>query len=275
MRQGKVGGLQGRVLIVGGSDSSGGAGIQADIKTVTALGAYAAAAVTALTAQNTRGVFEVAGVEPDFVARQMNVVLEDIGADCIKTGMLHTAAVAEAVCGVIEEEAAAIPLVVDPVMIAKGGHELLDHAAVDVLKSRLIGLAAVLTPNVPEAEVLAGMDIGDVGDMRRAAETLVSLGAKAVLLKGGHVAGDVVTDLLLWEEGEEIIASPRIDTSSTHGTGCTLASAIAAGLAQKMGPRDAVLRARKYLQRAIETAPALGRGHGPLNHCHNIPRFAE
>ncbi|HWK46075.1 MAG TPA: bifunctional hydroxymethylpyrimidine kinase/phosphomethylpyrimidine kinase [Stellaceae bacterium] len=262
--------MNGRVLIVAGSDSGGGAGIQADIKTVTALGGYAATAITALTAQNTLGVFGVVPIDPRFIAQQMRLVLEDIGADCLKTGMLHDAATIEAVAAVIEQAAATLPLVVDPVMIAKGGAALLDPAAVDGLIHRLIPLATVLTPNLPEAAVLTGGAIDDLADMCRAAEALLTLGASAVLVKGGHLEGPVVRDVLATSAGVEVFEAPRIDSRHTHGTGCTLASAIATGLAQHLDLRAAVTRARAYVREAIRQAPGYGKGHGPLNHGHTV-----
>jgi hydroxymethylpyrimidine/phosphomethylpyrimidine kinase len=258
--------MKGRVLIVAGSDSGGGAGIQADIKAVTALGAFAMTAVTALTAQDTTGVHGVMGVPPDFIRQQMAVVLEDIGADAIKTGMLHSVPVIEAVVAELAARAPRIPLVADPVMVAKGGHPLLEPDAVATLKALLLPRATVLTPNLPEAEVLVGMPIRDLAGMHAAAAALRGLGVPAVLLKGGHLEGPVLTDLLVTAEGVEEFAAPRIATRHTHGTGCTLASAIAAGLAQGMSLRDAVVRARAYVMAAIAAAPGFGAGHGPLDH---------
>lgn len=264
--------MRGRVLVVAGSDSGGGAGLQADLKTVTALGGYAATAVTALTAQNTRGVHGVVAVAPDFIVAQMRVVLDDIGADCIKTGMLHSVAVIEAVAGVLEEYAD-IPVVVDPVMFAKGGHPLLETDAIDCLRERLLPLASVLTPNLPEASQLAGMTIDDASAMVAAGLCLVDQGARAVVVKGGHLAGDRIVDLLLTADFMERTESVRIVSSSLHGTGCTLASAIATGLAQGLELRTAFHRARLFLHQAIRTAPGLGGGHGPLNHGHAIPAY--
>ena len=262
--------MKGRVLIVAGSDSGGGAGIQADIKTVTMLGAFAATAITALTAQNTEGVYGVLPIDPAFIRQQMEVVLDDIGADAIKTGMLHDAPVIEAVAAVLEERAAGVPLVVDPVMVAKGGAPLIETDAIERLKRRLVPRAAVLTPNLPEAEILCGQQIADLAAMREAARALLGLGCRAVLLKGGHLPGDTVHDLLATASGIREWQSPRIDSRHTHGTGCTLASAIAAGLAQGMTVEEAVERARDYVQRAIASAPGLGRGHGPLDHAHPL-----
>ncbi len=262
--------MRGRVLIIAGSDSGGGAGIQGDIKTVTALDGYAATAITALTAQNTEGVFAVAGVAVDFIARQIELVLSDIGADAIKTGMLHNAEVIDAVCDALEAKAGHIPLIVDPVMVAKGGEPLLDAEAVGTLKKRLVANAQLITPNLPEAEALTGRAIEDIEAMRRAAETLKALGPRAVLLKGGHLKGDVIADVYLDDDGMEVFESKRIDTRDTHGTGCALASAIATGIAQDMPLKEAVVRARAYVREAIRTAPGLGSGHGPLNHAHTV-----
>ena len=258
--------MKGRVLIVAGSDSGGGAGIQADIKTVTALNAFAATALTALTAQNTLGVHAVHPVPLDFIARQIEVVMTDIGADVIKTGMLGDSAVIATVCEALELFAPGVPVVVDPVMVAKGGHPLLAAEAVDAMRRQLLPRATVITPNLPEAEALSGMIIATAADMRLAASVLLALGVPAVLLKGGHLPGDELIDLLATPDGIEAFSAPRIHTRHTHGTGCTTASAVAAGLAQGMSLRDAVLRARAYVRAAIASAPGLGGGHGPLNH---------
>lgn len=265
------GSLHGRVLAIAGSDSGGGAGIQADIKTITMLGGYAATAITALTAQDTLGVHAIHRVPPEFVARQIAVVLDDIGADAAKTGMLGDAATIEAVADALARHAPGVPLVVDPVMVAKGGASLLQHDAIAALTRILLPMASLLTPNLPEAEALSGLVIEDVGAMRRAAAALLRLGVPAVLLKGGHLPGDEVVDLLATTDGREEFAAPRIASRHTHGTGCTLASAIATGLAQGMTLRDAVLRARAYVRAAIAAAPGFGKGHGPLNHYVQIP----
>ena len=258
--------MKGRVLVCAGSDSGGGAGIQADIKAITALGAFAMTAITALTAQDTRGVHGVLPVDTAFIRQQIAVVLDDLGADAVKTGMLHDAATIEAVCDELAARAPGLPLVADPVMVAKGGHALLAPEAVETLKRRLLPLATVITPNVPEAEVLSGMTITDEATMREAAELMLTLGVPAVLLKGGHLPGHTVVDVLATAHGVRRFADPRIDTRHTHGTGCTLASAIAAGLAQGLSLGDAVLRARRYVRAAIEAAPGYGHGHGPLDH---------
>jgi len=262
----KAGGMKGRVLICAGSDSGGGAGIQADIKAVTALGGFAMTAVTALTAQNTLGVQGVLGVDVAFIRQQIASVLDDLGADAIKTGMLHDTPTIEAVCEELAARAPGIPLVADPVMIAKGGHSLLAEDAVETLKRRLLPLATVITPNIPEAEVLSGITIADEADMLRAAHAILALGVRAVLLKGGHMEGDVLVDLLATPAGVIRFEDRRIDTRHTHGTGCTLASAVATGLAQGLALEAAVRRGRAYVRAAIASAPGYGGGHGPLDH---------
>lgn len=265
--------MTGRVLIVAGSDSGGGAGIQADIKTVTALGGYAATAITALTAQDTRGVHGIHPVPTEFIAQQMELVLADIGADAIKTGMLGDAPVIETVAAVIAEHAREIPFVLDPVMVAKGGARLLDESASGALRERLLPLARIVTPNIPETEVLLDRRIETVADMEKAARDLVAMGPAAALVKGGHMPGGTVTDVLFDGGDATRYDSPRIDTTSTHGTGCTLASAIACGIAQGLVLESAVARARAYVLRAIQTAPGHGHGHGPLNHGHTVAPF--
>ena len=263
--------MKGRVLSVAGSDSGGGAGIQADIKTITALGGYAATAITAVTVQNTQGVSDIHRVPVDVITAQMRAVLSDIGADIIKIGMLHSADVIDAVAMVIEHDAIGIPVVLDPVMIAKGGHALLATDATDALTKRFLPMSAVLTPNVPEAEAITGIKITDVDAMESAARRLIDQGAKAVLLKGGHMPGKDVTEILVAPPAAcKRFTSARIDTLHTHGTGCTLASGIATGLAQGLSLHDAVSRARAYVRKAIETAPGFGSGHGPLNHGHTV-----
>ena len=260
--------MQGRVLIIAGSDSGGGAGIQADIKTVTALGGYAATAVTAVTVQNTKGVSAIHDVPIDIVAGQIEAVLSDLGADCIKIGMLHTPEIIQAVVDVLSK-AEGIPIVVDPVMVAKGGASLLANDSLTILREQLLPLATVLTPNIPEAKDLTGIDPEE--NPEGALSSLADLGAKFVLLKGGHLFGNNLIDRLRIETGEVLsYESQRIDTVHTHGTGCTLASAIATGLAQHRSLEEAVTRARAYVLEAIRTAPGFGKGHGPLNHGHGI-----
>ena len=234
------------------------------------LDAFAATAITALTAQNTLGVFAVLPIAPDFIRRQMEVVLDDIGADAVKTGMLHDAGVIETVAEVLAGRTPSVPLVVDPVMVAKGGAPLIEPGAIEALKVLLVPHAAVLTPNLPEAEILLGRTIDSLAAMQSAAESLLGLGCHAVLLKGGHLPGDTVYDVLATASGVRVWHSPRIDSRHTHGTGCTLASAIAASLAQGLTIEEAVERARDYVQRAIASAPGFGRGHGPLDHAHPL-----
>jgi hydroxymethylpyrimidine/phosphomethylpyrimidine kinase len=257
--------FRGRVLVIAGSDSGGGAGIQADIKTITALGGYAATAITAVTVQNTLGVTGVHPIPLDVIAAQARAVLDDIGADAIKTGMLGDAAVVETVAAAIDH-AGKVPAVVDPVMIAKGGASLLAEAAIGAMKSLMIPRAALLTPNAPEAAALTGLVVETTDDLRRAGEALLALGAKAVLMKGGHVPGDRVVDVLMTTEGETTFEGERIETRHTHGTGCTLASACATGLAQGLPLHDAVARAWNYVHEAMLRAPGFGAGHGPLDH---------
>lgn len=254
----------GRVLIIAGSDSGGGAGIQADIKAVTMMGGHAATAITAITVQNTLGVHGVHPLPLDLIAAQARAVLDDIGADAVKTGMLGSVEVVETVAALLDEAKA--PAVVDPVMVAKGGHPLLPDEAVQAVARLMIPRAALLTPNAPEAEALTGVAVADLDGQRRAGEALLKLGARAVLMKGGHVPGPVVVDLLLTGDGETVLESERVETRHTHGTGCTLASACAAGLAMGRPLEVAVAEAWAYVGEAIRRAPGLGGGHGPLDH---------
>ena len=253
-----------RVLIIAGSDPSGGAGIQADIKAVTCLGGYAMTAITALTVQNTLGISDVMAVPPAFITAQAQVCLDDIGADAIKTGMLADVAVMEAVSLVIE--GARVFTVIDPVMVAKGGSALLDQDAIAILKEKLIPMAALVTPNLPEAEALTGIYPKSEHRLRNAAMVFKLLGCNGVLFKGGHGEEPVVKDTLWFGGDFTDLTAPRQDTPHTHGTGCTLATAIACGLAQGRAMPDAVSRAHAYVQAAIHNAPGLGSGHGPLGH---------
>ncbi len=262
-----------RILIIAGSDAGGGAGIQADIKAVTALGGYAMTAVTALTAQNTLGVQGVRGVEPAFIREQIRSVLDDLGADCIKTGMLHDAAVIDAVVAELDARANTVPVVVDPVMVAQSGDRLVADEAMAHLRDVLIPRARLITPNIPEAEALLGRPIDGVAAMPAAAEALLDLGCQAVLLKGGHLAEEVLEDVLATRQGITHLRHGRLATTSDHGTGCTLASAIAEGIGRGLDLEVAVRRGRDYLQRALETAVPLGHGHGPVNHGHTVMPF--
>ena len=265
--------MQGRVLIIAGSDSGGGAGIQADIKAVTALGGYAMTAITALTAQNTEGVHDIHEVPPEFVREQIKVVMQDLGADCIKTGMLHRSDVIDVVVDALDEFASGVPVVADPVMVAKGGASLLDVDAVTSVREKVLPRATLITPNAPEAGVLAEMDVLTATQAEAVARKLASLGPKAVLVKGGHVdeGDDIIRDVLVHDADRiDVFESTRIETRHTHGTGCTLASSIATGIAQGMPLNDAIKRASAYVHEAIRTAPGYGMGHGPLNHAHTV-----
>jgi len=263
-----------RVLTIAGSDSGGGAGIEADLKTFAALGVYGMAAVTAVTAQNTCGVFGVHVLPPETVAQQIDVVAEDIGVDAVaedigvgaaKTGMLANAAIIEAVADCLARNAIET-LVVDPVMVAKSGDALLEPAARDALIERLVPRAFLLTPNVPEAEVLSGESIADEADLRRAAERIHGLGPRYVLMKGGHLDTRDAVDHLFDGETFQAFTAPRIDTPNTHGTGCTFSAALAAYLGQGTDVAEAVRRAKAYLTEAIRRSLPLGRGHGPVHH---------
>ena len=259
---------QGRVLTVAGSDSGGGAGIQADLKTITLLGSYGMSAITALTAQNTRGVSAIRAVPPEFVDAQLEAVLSDIGADTVKTGMLLNSGIIAVVAAAIQRHG--LLAVVDPVMIAKGGAALLQDEAIATLRHELIPQAYLLTPNLPEAEALTGLTISNEAEMGRAARALQELGAVNVLLKGGHLAGDEAVDLLLCGDQLHRFVAPRIATTNTHGTGCTFAAAIATFLSQGWPLPDAVGRAKTFLQAAIASALPLGKGHGPVNHWQGV-----
>jgi hydroxymethylpyrimidine/phosphomethylpyrimidine kinase len=259
-----------RILVIAGSDSGGGAGIQADIKTITALGAYASTAITALTVQNTQGVSAVHLAPVSIVAGQIEAVLSDIGADAIKIGMLGNGDIARIVAHALNAQAKSIPIVLDPVMIAKGGASLLDEDAVGVLKTLLIPQSAVVTPNAPEAEALTGLRVESADDLAAAAMALIAMGARAALVKGGHLPGGIVADALVAEGKVHMFRDERIAGTSTHGTGCTLASGIAAGLGQGLALYDAVARARDFVREAIRSAPGIGNGHGPLNHLHAL-----
>ena len=256
---------QPRVLTVAGSDCSGGAGIQADIKTITVLGGYASSAITALTAQNSLGVREISTVPAAFMAKQMTAVLEDIGADVIKIGMLGAADVILAVAAVLEKYPD-IPVVLDPLMVATSGDRLIGPEGLETLKTHLIPKAELLTPNIPEAETLTGLSITCLDDMKKAASELLKLGCRVVLVKGGHLEGEQITDLLADQGGDEIFTGKRIKTRHSHGTGCTLSSAIAVFLASGLPLKKAVALAREYVVKAMVSAPRLGEGQGPLGH---------
>jgi hydroxymethylpyrimidine/phosphomethylpyrimidine kinase len=257
-----------KILIVAGSDSGGGAGIQADIKTVTMFGGHAMTAITALTAQNTLGVDAVMPVTAAFVLQQMETVLSDLGADAVKIGMIGSAGVAEAVAARLEA-LDGVPVVFDPVMVATSGSVLADEATIAAFE-RLMAVARVVTPNAPELAALTGRDPASLTDLDEVEDAALALAKRtgiAVLAKGGHVQTRLVTDVLVEADGSVVRwESPRIETTNTHGTGCTLASGIACGLAQGRSIKDAVTRAREYVQAAIAAAPGFGSGHGPLAH---------
>ncbi len=257
---------RGSVLTVAGSDSGGGAGIQADIKTITLLGSYAASVLTALTAQNTRGVSAIHGLPPSFVIEQLETVLADIPVDVIKTGMLQTPAIISALAENLSERTTMLPLVIDPVMIAKGGAALMDRDAVQVFSRQLLPLAYLLTPNIPEAERLLGRLIRSEAEMEAAARDIHALGAANVLLKGGHLTGGHSSDVLFDGSECHVVTAERIFTNNTHGTGCTYASAIATYLAQGEPLKNAVEKAKQFITAAIRLARPLGKGHSPVNH---------
>jgi hydroxymethylpyrimidine kinase/phosphomethylpyrimidine kinase len=250
-------------LTIAGSDSGGGAGIQADLKTFAALGVHGTSALTAITAQNTVEVADILELPTGLIRAQIDAVVTDIGVDAAKTGMLSSAAIIEAVAGAVEAHAINL-LVVDPVMVAKGGSRLLRDDAVGALRTRLLPLAAVLTPNIPEAEVLLGRSIASLDDRRQAARELLALGPRAVIVKGGHAEGDAID--VYWDGAElvELIAT-RIDTANTHGSGCAFSAAIAARLAAGRAPIDAARDAKQFITNAIEFSLELGHGHGPVN----------
>jgi hydroxymethylpyrimidine/phosphomethylpyrimidine kinase len=254
-----------KVLTIAGSDSGGGAGIQADLKTFAAHGVFGTSAITAVTAQNTLGVTKWLAMPADLVTAQIEAVAGDLAPDAVKIGMLANAAIVEAVAAAIAE--LDLPLVVlDPVMIAKGGDRLLEEEAVDAMRSELLPRVHLVTPNIPEAQVLSDMIIRSVEDMHRAGERILERGPRVVLVKGGHLTGPESIDVACSAGSTFEVSRPRIETRHTHGTGCTLSSAIAANLALGLEDRSALERAREYLDGAIRHAPGIGRGHGPLNH---------
>jgi hydroxymethylpyrimidine/phosphomethylpyrimidine kinase len=256
-------------LTIAGSDSGGGAGIQADLKTFAAHGVYGTSAITAVTAQNTLGVTAWQALPADLVTAQIEAIAGDIGADAVKVGMLANAAIVEAVAAAIE--ALELPqVVVDPVMVAKGGDRLLEDEAIGAMRAELLPRAHIVTPNIPEAEVLAGMSIASLADMHRAGQRILEFGPRVVLVKGGHLQGaelrEEAIDVFCTAGGDREVRAPRLPDRNTHGTGCTLSSAIAANLALGLADFEAVERAKEYLTGAIRHAPGIGRGHGPLNH---------
>lgn len=257
---------RGGVLTIAGSDSGGGAGIQADLKTITLLGSYGASAITALTAQNTRGVKSIHGIPPSFVRDQIDTVLTDLPIDLIKTGMLHTPAIISLLAEYLTEQSHYYPVVIDPVMVAKGGASLLELDAVSIFQETLLPHAYLLTPNIPEAERLINCRINSEASMEQAARQLHNMGAANVLLKGGHMSGGDAVDILFDGQAIHRFTSERFFTSATHGTGCSFASAIAAYLAQGEPLKEAVRLAKIFISNAIRLARPMGKGHGPINH---------
>ena len=253
-------------LTIAGSDSGGGAGLQGDIKAFQANGVYGMSVVTAITAQNSRGVQAAYDLPAEIITAQIDAVAEDFFIHAVKTGMLSSASIIDTVADGIERHKLG-PVVVDPVMVATSGDQLLNPNAVGALKTRMLSLADLLTPNIHEAEVLAGFPVATLDDARRAAEAILSLGPKAVLVKGGHLKGEVdAVDVLVDSAGETLFRAERIHTKNTHGTGCTFASAIAANLAKGHDLRDAIQRAKAYVTEAIRHSLSIGQGHGPVNH---------
>lgn len=253
-----------KVLSIAGSDCSGGAGIQADLKTMTALGVYGMSVVTALTAQNTTGVYAVEESAPEFVARQLDCVFEDIFPDAVKIGMVSSSAIIETIAAKLQEYQAK-NIVLDPVMVATSGGVLMKSEATQVLVEKLFPLASLITPNIPEAEALSGLKIADKKDMLAAAQKLAEQTSAAILLKGGHLT-ESADDLLFYNNEEYWFSAPHIETKNTHGTGCTLSSAIACLLAEGEELPQAVEGAKQYLWQAIRHEPSLGSGNGPINH---------
>jgi hydroxymethylpyrimidine/phosphomethylpyrimidine kinase len=255
-----------RALTIAGSDSGGGAGIQADLKTFSAFGVYGMTAITAITAQNTVGVQAIFELPVDLAVAQMRSVSGDIGVDAAKTGMLGSFEMVQAVSDAIRELGIE-RLVVDPVMVAKSGDALLQDDAVEAVRTRLLPLALVATPNLPEAEVLTGLSIHSTEDMRIAARAIAALGVDWVVIKGGHLPEDQdATDLVFDGDGFTSLPARRVPTRNTHGTGCTFSAAITAGLARGLAPAEAIARAKRFVSRAIEESLAIGSGHGPTNH---------
>jgi len=273
----KLNNLQKTVLVIAGSDPSGGAGIQADLKTLTSFGVYGMTAITALTEQNTNGVFDILEIPIEFVVKQINCCLSDINANAVKIGMLHSAdlisAVLEALFNNNIVSNKKVNIVLDPVMVAKGGHKLLKENAIDALKNFIKVAQPILTPNIPEAEILTGIKINNLKDMKNVGKEIINLGASHVILKGGHMKTRVMTDLLINSSEIHSIETSKIITNHTHGTGCTMASALSASLAKSIDIRHSFEIAHKYVNNAIKTNPKFGRGNGPINHCFNINEF--
>jgi len=254
-----------KVLIIAGSDSSGGAGIQADIKTVTALGSYAMTAITAVTAQNTKGVKKIISIPTEIVQKQITMILDDIGTHAVKIGMLHNADIIKSVYKTLKKYKLK-NVVLDPVMIAKSGTKLISNSSIKHLKKLLLPLCTLVTPNIPEAEILTGYSISNKEDMIKAAKTILNMGSKNVLLKSGHLKNKMIFDVLATKKGIKIFKKRKIITKNTHGTGCTLSSALATCLSQKKNIVKSCKISLRYVDKAIISAPGYGKGFGPLNH---------
>jgi len=257
--------IKSKILIIAGSDSSGGAGIQADIKTVTALGSYAMTAITAVTAQNTKGVKKITPIPTKNVQKQITMILDDIGADGVKIGMLHNASIIKCVYSILKKYKLK-NIVLDPVMVAKSGTKLINNSSIKYLKKLLLPLSNLVTPNIPEAEVLIGGSISNKKDMIEAAKIILNMGSKNVLLKGGHLKSKMICDILATKKGIKVFSKRKIKTKNTHGTGCTLSSALATCLSQKKNIFKSCKISLNYVNQAITYAPGYGKGYGPLNH---------
>jgi len=254
-----------KILIIAGSDSSGGAGIQADIKTVTALGSYAMTAITAVTAQNTRGVKKITPIPTKNIQKQITMVLDDIGANGVKIGMLHNTSIIKCVYSILRKYKLK-NIVLDPVMISKSGTKLINNSAIRYLKKLLLPMSNLVTPNIPEAEALTGYSISNKKEMIKAAKKILNMGSENVLLKGGHLKNKMIFDILATKQGIKVFTKRKIRTKNTHGTGCTLSSALATCLSQKKNIVKSCEISIRYVDKAIASAPGYGKGFGPLNH---------
>ena len=277
MTSSKINNLSKSVLVIAGSDPSGGAGIQADLKTLTSLGVYGMTAITALTVQNTKGVSDIHEVPIDIVQKQIQACLSDINTNTIKIGMMHNSELIMGIYEALENENVIknqiTKIILDPVMVAKGGHKLLKTDAIDALKLFIKKSYPILTPNIPEAEILTDIKIKNVSDMEKAGKLILKLGASNVIIKGGHLEEEEITDVLINYKCSYKIKTIKTITNHTHGTGCTMASALAAGIAKSFEIKDAFKMAHSYVNKAIASAPKFGNGHGPINHCHSINMF--
>ena len=277
MTSSKINNLSRSVLVIAGSDPSGGAGIQADLKTLTSLGVYGMTAITALTVQNTKGVSDIHEVPLDIVQKQIQACLSDINTNTIKIGMMHNSELIMGIYEALENENVIknqiTKIILDPVMVAKGGHKLLKTDAIDALKLFIKKSYPILTPNIPEAEILTDIKIKNISDMEKAGKLILKLGASNVIIKGGHLEEEEITDVLINYKCSYKIKTIKTITNHTHGTGCTMASALAAGIAKSFEIKDAFKMAHSYVNKAIASAPKFGNGHGPINHCHSINMF--